>query len=94
MKAQKDALAVKIQKYEAIEKSKKRKQDTRRKILIGAYYLEKAIESNTMEEINKIMDGYLKRDIDRKLFNLSAIQLENNEKTPKPKEIQENTQDE
>jgi large subunit ribosomal protein L7/L12 len=68
MKERKIALEAKIQKCEAAEKVRKRKQDTRRKILIGAYYLDQAMASNSMEDLNKIMQGYLTRDIDKKLF--------------------------
>lgn len=51
--------------------SKKRKQDTRRKILLGAYLL-RLMESDKSLE-NRIMmglDGYLKKKIDRDLFGL------------------------
>jgi len=45
-----------------------RKRDTRRKILIGSYYLKKAREENTVEELKAEMLRFLKREIDRDLF--------------------------
>jgi hypothetical protein len=45
-----------------------RKRDTRRKILIGSYYLKKAREENTVEELKAEMLRFLKREIDRELF--------------------------
>lgn len=71
LKGQKAKIEARIQGAEARAKVKTRKQDTRRKILIGAYYLDKARENNSMDEINKLMDKYLSRDSDRKLFDLT-----------------------
>jgi large subunit ribosomal protein L7/L12 len=71
LKAQRAKIEARIQGAEAREKVKTRKQDTRRKILIGAYYLDQARENNTMDEIKKLMDKYLSRDSDRKLFDLN-----------------------
>ena len=71
LKKQRDTLNARIQKTEAMEKSRGRKKDTRRKILVGAYYLDKAKEDNTIPEINKIMESYLTRKSDRSLFDLS-----------------------
>jgi len=71
LKEKRDMLNARIQKMEASEKSRERKRETRRKILVGAYYLDKARDENKMTEINKIMDGYLTRESDRVLFELS-----------------------
>jgi hypothetical protein len=43
---------------------------------VGAYYLDQARKNNQMDDIRKIMDGYLKRGSDRLLFDLPAL-LEN-----------------
>ena len=51
----------------------KRKKDTRRKILIGSYYLEKAIKNNEMEKIKTLMADYLTRNSDRNLFDLPEL---------------------
>ena len=68
LKAQREKLNVKIQRMEALGKERERKQDTRRKILIGAYYLDKARHDNAMEELNNLMLGFLTRDSDKVLF--------------------------
>ncbi len=68
LKAQREKLNAKIQKMEALEKERERKKDTRRKILIGAYYLDKAREKNMMGELNKIMLDFLTRESDKSLF--------------------------
>ena len=72
LKDKKAKLEARIQGIEAREKVKERKQDTRRKILIGSYYLDQANKNDSMDEIKKLMDKYLVRDSDRKLFNLNS----------------------
>jgi len=69
---QREQLNARIQKMEASEKAREKKRDTRRKILIGAYYLDKARDESTMDEVNKIMDGFLTRQSDRELFGLKT----------------------
>lgn len=70
LKAQQAKLEARIQSVMARNKQHQRKNDTRRKILVGSYYLDQAIKDNKFDEIKKIMDGYLTRDSDRKLFDL------------------------
>jgi len=70
LKEQKKNLERRIQMAEAREKTKDKKKDTRRKILLGAYYLDKTTKDNSMDEIKKLMDRYLTRDSDRILFDL------------------------
>jgi hypothetical protein len=55
------------------EQSKERKDNTRRKILIGSYYLEQANKNNSFDSVVKLMDSYLTRDSDRMLFDLLPI---------------------
>lgn len=50
-----------------------RKDDTRRKILVGAYYIEKAEREGTMKELIKKIDPFLIREKDRELFNLPTV---------------------
>lgn len=45
-----------------------RKRDTRRKILIGSYYLRKARQEERLNELCREMLTFLTRDIDRDLF--------------------------
>jgi hypothetical protein len=49
-----------------------RKDDTRRKILVGAYFIEQAEQNGTMEELIKKIDPFLTREKDKALFGLSA----------------------
>jgi len=51
-------------------KKKERKDDTRRKILVGAYFMEK-YEDN-MDELVGMIDPFLSREQDRKLFGLDV----------------------
>lgn len=70
LKAQRDKLVARIQAAEARTKESERKKDTRRKILIGSYYLDHTLKNNQMDALKKLMDGFLTRDSDRKLFDL------------------------
>lgn len=52
--------------------SKKRKEDTRRKILLGAYLIHLMKNDNDLKsQIMNGLDEYLEKKIDRELFNLS-----------------------
>lgn len=70
LKKQQEQLKAKIQALEASESSRERKRETRRKILVGAYYLDKMRSDNKFNELVSLMDAYLSRDSDRVLFNL------------------------
>jgi len=63
-------LTARLQAAKARQKNVDRKRDTRRKILVGSYYLEQAEKQNTMGEINNLMDKFLTRNSDRELFDL------------------------
>lgn len=73
LKEKQKAISAKIQQVEAKTKNIERKKDTRRKILVGLYYLEQAANDGKMPEINKAMEKFLKRNIDRVLFGLTKI---------------------
>jgi len=66
-------LNAKIQKIAAVQKTKERKEETRRKILVGAYFLKKAREEGEMENLKQQIDNYLQRGIDRVLFRLPIL---------------------
>ncbi len=68
-----EAIKARLQTIKAREKSSVRKMDLRRKILVGAYYLEEATKNNNMDEIKKAMHKFLKRDSDRELFDLEHL---------------------
>ncbi len=76
LKKQREVINARIQRMEALETSHERKRDTRRKILVGAYYLDQAKEKGTMDKIHKIMTDYLTRKGDRVLFDLPEIKTE------------------
>jgi len=73
LKNQREKLDARIQSTEARLKTTERKKDTRRKILIGSYYLDKANQENTFDEMKAIMNQYLKRNSDRELFDLEPM---------------------
>ncbi len=58
------------------EKTIECKRETRMKILIGSYFLEKYRADDKFDDIIKMMDGYLVRESDRKIFGLKPL-LEN-----------------
>ena len=70
LRKQQEQLKAKIQALEAAETSRERKRETRRKILVGAYYVDKMRAENKFDDLVSLMDGYLTRDSDRVLFNL------------------------
>ena len=74
LKKQKQQLEMRIKKMEALEKQRERKRDTRRKILIGSYYIKQAVDNNEWSNLVAVMDKFLKRDSDRTLFNLPPIE--------------------
>lgn len=70
LKEQRAKLEARIQAAEARAKQDERKKDTRRKILVGSYYLEHVMQNNQMDELKKKLDEFLTRNSDRKLFDL------------------------
>lgn len=76
LKDKRDQINARILAAEAKEKTAERKRDARRKILVGAYYLEQAQKENSMVQVRKLMDGFLTRNSDRKLFDLPEVQEE------------------
>lgn len=83
LKQKRDQINSRIQAAEAREKTADRKKDARRKILVGAYYLEQAQKENTLEQLIKQLDNFLVRNSDRKLFDLPDIAEAPEEKTRK-----------
>ena len=73
--AEKKQITARIRQAEAKEKSKARKQDTRRKILVGSLVLsrlenEKPVSFADMKQLKKEMAGFLTRPLDRQVFGL------------------------
>lgn len=64
-------LEAQIQKVRSREAAQKRKEESRRKVLIGAAMLEEvAAGSFSEEDLKKILDARLVHPSDRTLFNL------------------------
>jgi len=74
LKRQKQIIEARIQKAEARHKQIEKKADTRRKILLGAYFLEKMKKDGSLESIKADLDQFLTRNTDRALFGLPAIE--------------------
>lgn len=73
LKKKKEQLNARIHKLESLQKARERKRNTRRKILIGAYFIEKANEEGSLDALYQQMDGFLKRNSDRELFGLDPL---------------------
>ncbi len=64
-------LNAQIQKERNKQSQQQRKEDTRRKILLGALMIEMMKKGELDEKkIMKRLSGFLSKDIDRKLFDL------------------------
>lgn len=63
-------LDARIKAIKTREAYQERKNETRRKILAGAYILEKHSKEDTMHQLTKELDWFLSRKNDRALFGL------------------------
>lgn len=59
---------------QSIEKIQRRKDDTRKKILVGAYMIDKHEKAGTTELLLDELDNFLSREQDRELFGLSSTE--------------------
>jgi len=66
----KQKLEQQIANAKARVKKKERAADTRKKILVGAYFLEVKYKDKE-DDLIKLLDGFLIRDNDRSLFGLT-----------------------
>jgi hypothetical protein len=73
LKQKREVLNARIQQIEARQNTLERKHETRRKILVGALFLDEYRKNDNMSELVEKMDKYLERDSDRKLFDLPPI---------------------
>ena len=76
LKLKQQKIAAQIQREEARHKTRSRKEDTRRKILLGSYILDKVTKDGTFESIKQELDTFLKRNSDRVLFQLPLLENE------------------
>ncbi len=68
-----EQLNAQIQKERNKQSQQQRKEDTRRKILLGALVMEMMKKGELDEKkIIQRLDGFLTKDIDRKLFDLPS----------------------
>tara|TARA_R110002126_G_scaffold185894_3_gene334552 strand:+ start:219 stop:491 length:273 start_codon:yes stop_codon:yes gene_type:complete len=73
LKAAQDKIKAKIQQEQAKLRSKKRKDDTRRKIIIGAAVIAQAEQDEGFRsQLDQIVDGHTTRDIDRQFLGLQT----------------------
>lgn len=64
----------KVQKYEALQKQRDRKLDTRRKIIAGALALEHMrYDPEFGAQFRELLDEYVTREEERKLFGLPPL---------------------
>ena len=71
LREQRDQLEAKIKKLQGQARAQERKQDTRRKILLGSYMLAEAgRQGRDLLALGKMLDSHLKRPSDRRLFGL------------------------
>ena len=73
LKKKQEQLRAQIQKLESLEKSRERKRDTRRKILVGSYFIDKANQEGNLPTLFQQLEQYLKRNTDRELFQLTPL---------------------
>lgn len=83
-----DEINEQIKKLKARESLKRRKEDTKRKILIGGVVIKMLKEGEMPEDrLNQILDKHLVKDADRALFKLpeknqSEVKLQESEQEP------------
>ena len=72
LKAQKQAIE---SRERTKQKEQERKDDTRRKILLGSYLIKKMQNEANKEKILAELNEYLTEDRDRQLFDLPNIEI-------------------
>ena len=61
-----------IASEKARETQQLRKQDTRRKILVGAYFIDKYTKDDKYDELKKMIAPFLTRESDKSLFGIKT----------------------
>lgn len=72
-----DQLNARIQLIEARTSHQKRKEDTRKKIIVGALILDKHEKEGTLNELLAWLETKLNRNLDRKLFGFQPQEQKN-----------------
>lgn len=68
----KEQLEARIQNMKAKEAMQQRKDETRRKILVGSYILDKHQKADSIEKLFSELDKFLFKPYDRALFGFDA----------------------
>lgn len=82
LKQKQAVLKARIEMMSAREKTITKKQDVRRKILLGAFALEQAKKDNKVAELYQKMDKFLTRNSDRVLFDLPLLAVDTKKTKP------------
>ena len=84
----KEQLEARIQNMKAKEAMQQRKDETRRKILVGSYILDKNQKAGSLEKLLSELDKFLFKPYDRALFGFDARKDEKN-----PSDVSESIED-
>lgn len=87
----KEQLEAQIASEKAKKAKEKRKLENKLKILVGAYYLDKARKEGTIKELHNEMDSYLTRQTDRKALSILRTEIANLEPQQTEKSESETT---
>ena len=69
-----ESIKARLAKEQALLRNEERKEETRRKILVGSFYLENSRKNpDDYKKLVERMDTFLTRDHDRKVFDLPPI---------------------
>ena len=69
-----ESIKARLAKEQALLHKEERKEETRRKILVGSFYLENSRKNpDDYKKLVERMDTFLTRDHDRKVFDLPPI---------------------
>ena len=69
-------------RVKAQEEKITRAADTRRKILVGSFFLQRAATDEQKEKLRALLDPYLTRTHDRALFSLSPLVASDGSEVP------------
>jgi hypothetical protein len=75
LKIREEQLQARIMAKKARDKKQERKNQTRRKILVGAIIMDQYEQSGRMDQLLKMIDPYLVRDNDRVLFGFEPLKV-------------------
>ena len=88
-------LAEQLKQAQAAEEQQKRKDDTRRKILVGSMVLSLVEQGKLFDQaaLQKLLDEHLTRNADRKLFDLAPLLKPDDTVTEQPEALLPNPEE-